>query len=190
TSGLRLRIHVDPRLNFVGEDYPRFVWNSSIDPSWFYSKRPKARIFDRPRSSVGPVAVAICRLKWPRRDQTAQRLDRRAIGDAVDARRPEMPLKRFDHPAAWFVILAGDGNSVTVLAQVVLQKRDLASSVARCEPALRRQRRRFDPVADAGRMQRRPGKFLARIALASGCDIGMSDDAIGADAMPGDEIAA
>ena len=53
-----------------------------------------------------------------------------------------------------------------------------------------RQRRGLDPTTDAGIRQHLPGKFLARILLARGCNIGMGEHPVGRNLVTGEDAAA
>ena len=54
-----------------------------------------------PDGKPASLAAGLAERRRPRLDQRAQRQQRRAIGDAVDARRAEMALEGGDHRRAW-----------------------------------------------------------------------------------------
>src|SRR6185369_7686397 len=108
-----------------------------------------------------------------RAQKRPQRLDGRDIGDAIDAGRTEVALERGDDVVGDAVKLAGWLHPITVTREQLLQLLDGRIAVAEHEDgAILNDRRRLHPEPDPGIVQGFPGKLLARILLARGCDVG------------------
>ena len=105
-------------------------------------------------------------------------LQRRRIGDAIDALRPEMALECRHHLMRRGIEHAVGGDAVAVLTERFLQRRDRFAAIAE------REHRTssvigagLHPMADAGIVQRAPRKFFAGILLARRRDIRMREHA-------------
>ncbi len=72
------------------------------------------------------------------------------------------------------IVFAIGLDAVTVIAERLLQRGDSVAAVAGPQHLAKiHDRRRLDPMADAGLVKRAPGKFLTRILLARRRDVGM-----------------
>ena len=97
--------------------------------------------------------------------QLGQGLACRGICDAIHAGLPEMPLKGANHRRRQIVVSSCDIDRIPVFAKRVLQVRNCASVLARRQARPRSEVGSWNPVANAGRVQKMPGKFLAGIIL-------------------------
>src|SRR5437868_3738835 len=90
-------------------------------PPYARSNRPS--MSPRDDLAIGPRSPAST-LGGERRDQSIERGAGRAIGDAVDAALPEMPLEGPHHRRHFVVEFRPLGNAIAVLAQPSLEGRD------------------------------------------------------------------
>src|SRR5262245_4824405 len=89
------------------------------------------------------------------------------------------------------VVLAVRRHAVAVAGEQLLQLLDGWIGVAKhVYRTIRNNRRRLDPEPDAGIVQRLPGKFLARILLARGRDVGVGEHAVRWNAVAREDAAA
>ena len=95
----------------------------------------------------------------------------RNIGDAVDPGLAKMALEGGNRPLRPLANNACHFNSVAIERQHRLNRFDWLALIALLEKSSAADRGRRNPVADAPRMERFPGKFFSRIHLANGSHI-------------------
>src|SRR5262249_34746880 len=106
-----------------------------------------------------------------------QGASRRGIGMAIDSFGAEMALKCGHDLQCGRVIVAIGLYPIPIVAQRFLQRDNgIPLRARRKHLAEIHDRCRLHPTADAGFVKRAPGKFLARVLLAGGRNIGMSQD--------------
>src|SRR5687768_5173787 len=94
---------------------------------------------------------------WQRRQKVVQRLDRRAVGDAVGPRGAEMALEGGDDSFGALVEAAGDVDAIAVEGEHRLQRLHRLAGIAALEEAAAADFCRLDEMAYAGRGEKRPG---------------------------------
>jgi hypothetical protein len=121
--------------------------------------------------------------------RAAQRGDGRRIRFAVDALAAEMALKGGHHRSGLSVVDAGEFDAVAVEREHRLQRADRRPLLPRADERAADDRSGVGPMADAGARENVPGEFLAGIALARGRDVGMGENAFGANRAPRGDVA-
>src|SRR5882672_5360877 len=120
------------------------------------------------------------------RQQRSHRLDSRYVEHAIGFFLTEVSLECRDGIACVAVKVAGRRHRIAISAEHVLKLLDGRIGLPQhIEGSIRDDRMRLDPKAKSGPVQAGPRKLLARVALARGGDIRMSQDAFGRDAITG-----
>ena len=88
------------------------------------------------------------------------------------------------------IVDAAELDAVAIEREHRLQRPDRRPFLTHGEQRAADDRRRLAPMADAAARERVPGEFLAGIALALGCDVGMGENAFATNGAPRRDVAA